>query len=909
MTGDSVDDIWAQLQADDSAARAKSKPGTKKKKTDPVKLTQDKPRAEGGDDKQPAAPAPPAPAVEDKEVTAENVAQHMHFHIRSLMGGTLAQRKESLRFVSRVCQDSDMATTIVATCWEDLKEPLIQTLADDNSSCREVAAAALKSLCSTDVFRAADNILALASMLQTRFAHQSSHEKKATQLFGSQASEASDKKGITEDVEEVRVVLVQLVMQVITGADAGLIPALDPLVSITLSACCDPAPDVKYTACTCASLLATKAGENFTESHWNDVMGGVAFKPNAAISHQHARVREAAIVAVGAIMPLAPTKLWTDTITKLKRVHLDRAAKVRLAVLRVLLAWLLAGAATSQTAPMLVQLLMGEADEVQEVSAFAEGAIASVGTQRSPECEGPLEAVEALLGEYLTEVVPEVVEDVVEWRSSTRHKAARTLVVVVKYAAEACEEHLDSFLPALFKGCRDDDDEVAKIVFEAAECIGEVVGPTVFVKRIMQHATSGKYEAIQRVSHLQVLACMLATADPDEVVAALPLAFDGFRHPALAQDADLMVMQQVLDCIASVVENCGELCRPEAQGLLEVLSNVRASCITDDVFCAEVDESTAQLAEVVTGKPSVGALYAMCATPRICQLLGWADVERLCPSDVPWDKDSAEISQLETVILMADAPALVSHLPLLVRAVAACSDRDHEAELRLRMVRMLAALSTEDVIATALSKHYNTLLHSIVMPCCKWFAGRMMERLRESATALLCLMMRKRIGTEDDFEDSEKEVLESIRHNIDDDWVPELRRCATETLGEYIAWRGEVGRLDGKAAQDMMGDLLKRLDDKLDEVRLAAQMALRRLFEYLPEDFSDAEWGKATQTLMIHLDDPSLAIRQGVQSVMEAAAGKRPRDVMVMCEQARGVHQTPVHCEALLHHCRDLLGA
>jgi len=578
-------------------------------------------------------------------------------------------------------------------------------------------------------------------------------------------------------------------------------------------------------------------------------------------------------------------------------------------VLKVLLDWRLADCADTHTAAMLVQLLMGESDEVSEVSEFAEGAIASVASHSCPDADGPLEAVESLLRSHLAQIVPEVVTDVVEWRSSTRLKAARTLVVVVKYGAEACEDHLDAFLPALFKGCRDDDDDVAKVVFDACEAIGEVVSPPLFVKRIMQHATSGTYEEIQRVSHLQVLACMLATADPDEVLGALPLAFDGFRHPTLSSDAGLMVHQQVLDCIASVIENCGEICRPEAQGLFEVLSNVRAVGITDDAFCAEVDETTKQLAAAL-GVPSIGALYGICAASRVAQLLGWADVEHLKPSDVPWTKDSPEISQLETVILMADAPSLVSHLGLLVRAVAACSDKEqHEAELRLRMVKMLAALSTEDAISGGLSEHYNTLLHSIIMPCGKWFAGRMIERLREATMALLCLMMRKRIGTPDDFEDSEKEVLETIRHNIDDDWVGELRRVSTETLGEYVARRGEAGRLDGKSAKEMAADLLKRLDDKLDAVRIEAQKALRKLFEELPEDFPIDAWAETASTLMVHLDDPSAEIRQGVQNVLYAAARKRPEDVLRRCMEARDLHQTPVHVDALIENCKLILAS
>merc|ERR1711998_732583 len=107
---------------------------------------------------------------------------------------------------------------------------------------------------------------------------------------------------------------------------------------------------------------------------------------------------------------------------------------------------------------------------------------------------------------------------------------------------------------------------------------------------------------------------------------------------------------------------------------------------------------------------------------------------------------------------------------------------------------------TEISISKALKTHYETLVYSIVKPCGKWFAGRMIERLREAAMGLLCLIMRKRVGTATDFAESEEEVLETIRHNIDDDWVPELRRCSTDALGEYVARRGEAGMFDARLA-------------------------------------------------------------------------------------------------------------
>ena len=161
---------------------------------------------------------------------------------------------------------------------------------------------------------------------------------KKSVTFGSQTSEAigaSTSKSYEEDVEEVRVVLIQFVETLLTVPPSVLTPSLDALVAMVAAACADPAPDVKRGGCTCAIGLATRCGDGLKEEHWDQLMAGVAFGQNAAILHQHAKVREAAIAAVGKIMPLAPSKMWDEALPKLKRVHLDRHGKVRLAVLRV----------------------------------------------------------------------------------------------------------------------------------------------------------------------------------------------------------------------------------------------------------------------------------------------------------------------------------------------------------------------------------------------------------------------------------------------------------------------------------------------------------------------------------------------------------------------------------------------
>merc|ERR1712093_525292 len=97
------------------------------------------------------------------------------------------------------------------------------------------------------------------------------------------------------------------------------------------------------------------------------------------------------------------------------------------------------------------------------------------------------------------------------------------------------------------------------------------------------------------------------------------------------------------------------------------------------------------------------------------------------------------------------------------------------------------------------------------------------------------------------------------------------------------------------SAAEMTGDLLKRLDDELDLVRMEAQKSLKHWFIHYPEDCEDAR-AKVVEVLMVHLDDPNPEICEGVEQVL------------VKCEAARGTHKSPRYCDALIVHCKALLG-
>ena len=91
MGGDTIDDLWAQLQAEDNAARSKKKGSGSKGKKKSLQVA-----AAKAPEKATVAASVSSAATEDKEASPEQ----LHYHIRSVMNGDLGQRKASLRAIA-----------------------------------------------------------------------------------------------------------------------------------------------------------------------------------------------------------------------------------------------------------------------------------------------------------------------------------------------------------------------------------------------------------------------------------------------------------------------------------------------------------------------------------------------------------------------------------------------------------------------------------------------------------------------------------------------------------------------------------------------------------------------------------------------------------------------------------------
>eukprot|EP00658_Telonema_sp_P-2_P030985 TRINITY_DN23290_c0_g1_i9.p1 TRINITY_DN23290_c0_g1~~TRINITY_DN23290_c0_g1_i9.p1 ORF type:complete len:908 (-),score=217.58 TRINITY_DN23290_c0_g1_i9:48-2771(-) len=868
----SIDELFAELKEEDARSRRAKNQRSRADPTSSINRTVVQHQQE------------PQPA-QTTEVTPEGLAHFVRREMRSVVSGSLSERRNSLKQISAIfSEDAELARLAGERCWDELKT-LVPALSDSNSTCREHAARALSlvipsALNSGGIVDSAQLFTTVVGEIEGRFAGD---------------------KSPSEDIEEVRIQLMATVQTMLEAMPAQLPEeSVGPLVGTATAACLDACPEVKKAGCTC-SATAICAGADVQNQDWEKLLQAIAYHTDSPAGHQHFKVRETALRTVGKLMPLAPADSWDEMIKFIKKIHFDRHPKMRHSLLDVVLGWLLQGAAAQYVPSMLIQLMMGEADDVEDVSEYAEGVMARAALAVFPDATDPLEAVERFVVGELPKLLDEVFLDMTEWRAVTRKKGTQTLGVLARYAGENLGSNAKQTLNALYKICRDDDDTVAAVGFTTAEIVGEVVPASCWVPVAVDDLTNGSFQESFRISHLQVVSSLLATSSPEDLSPLLPQLLVALRSSVLTFEASALVHHQVLDCISSMLENLEAEVVTDAENFFETAMTLRAAAVENPALCQEIDATCLELAELLQ-LPSVAALYGACAAPCIGRLLDWVDLKEPCP----WEVDSPALSKLEAMLLLADPTSLVPFLGTILKAVATVVElgSGKDQEVQLRVVMMLTALSSEGPICQALKPMYATALFDVVKPAAKWFSGRMVERKREAAIEFLRRTLTADCMSqivEDEY--AAEVVIQAVEHGIDDDWNPELRRCSTICLGELIASLGRGKTLTSALLLQVWPSISKRLDDKLDEVRISALVGLAYYFDFMLDDIPQDHIETTISVLMVHLDDPSPDIRQYVAQVLQRATEVSPRCIITAVSYTHlRAHETPEHlvCRLLL---------
>ncbi|XP_075244833.1 dynein axonemal assembly factor 5-like [Convolutriloba macropyga] len=708
---------------------------------------------------------------------------------------------------------------------------------------------------------------------------------------------------LTEESEEIRLTLVQTLSVVIDLTREGVVQFLYDFIKILQQTIKDAFAEVKKESCKCASLLA-KTIPAYFHQHSENLINPLLTQ----ISHQHSKVRVAVISCLGDVIRYGNNKSVEDVISHFAQRVFDPIPAVRLALTNVMGDWLLNLPDRYSFWHRMIPLLLSAVDDPQnEVASAAIDFWWKVGSQFEEENEQDLkdkldfsiempawypEGVErpcigcrVLIYRNFGKFIHGIQNDIADWGVETRVKTASLLYQCILNVEDSVTQFLAKVFVALQKGSLDDDKQVLKYVQCSSELIGYFVNPESWCEILLPIIKSAQSNA-----GLFILGNIVKGSQPDILKHYL-----GDVFAAIASDdvcrcyQQSKYLQSLQSCVIEICKNQVTDIFPYKQQLFDVSLASMALAIDSQTAkngqqCLQTIASSLQV--------DVANLYTDCMSTLLVRL---GDKSKLMSSS------SCEFLIFETLVLSAGASVGVA-VPEVMQMFKLYLDPEKDPELRLKFLTVLCklVLSAGKTLNSqgGLSAHALSLVKDVLIPNLVWKAGRTNAATRTSCVTALWAILEGDFITKADLTGIANEMIPCLTSMLDEDNTTS-RIIATKSLGKLISTSG----LGPDELHKIIPELIKRLDDRENSVRLKVTETMLALIEALPNPYDSglykAHCESLFEGLLVHLDDPEHEIQEAVFKVLQSSMRLNPKALNEAVSAVKHKHRTPTYCSSL----------
>uniref|UniRef100_A0A8C1VW80 Dynein axonemal assembly factor 5 n=1 Tax=Cyprinus carpio TaxID=7962 RepID=A0A8C1VW80_CYPCA len=815
----------------------------------------------------------------NEERAAADVLKSLARHLNCLNEDNKIARKRALEALKRETVEQRLSGGALQELFGGLLKALLKCLSDPAETCRDTAIQILTGFIRA-VPRPEDSLPYLMPALAQR-------------LGG---------KEILEPAEELRLALMETLSLVLEVCGRQLAPYLEDMIKILQRTITDPFPEVKKESCKCVISVAQSIPDHF------HLQAESLLKPLLqTISHQHSQVRVSVTQATGAVIQHSTGKNVDDVLSHLAQRLFDDSPRVRKAVTVVVGDWLLRLPDRYSYFHKLIPLLLSSlSDEIPEIRTLAEDLWKKIGSQWEKENEDDLKdkmdfrlpapalytsgverpglGCRELVVRNLSKLLPAVGRDIGDWLVQTRVKTAQLLRVLLLHAEDHCTQHLQSLLTVLYHACADPETDVRAQCLESAKLLGAFVSAEVYLKLLLPHVEDfTSCSSASPWAPLTVLGAILRGSSREALQPHLIKIGDTLAHPEVCQGSQqALYLDQLLVCVDAVLCVCQVDCAVISLQLLKVLIIV---CVS----LSQAEESVRCLCEA-QGLSGACELYRQ----HMADLLQW-----LSDSHHTWTSHSIQKTQLE-IIAMQSGPVVGEFLPALLPLLKSCLEPSRDPEMRLHIFTMLSKLlldasNTLDSQG-GFAEYMEMVLQDLLLPNLVWRSGRSAAAVRTAALSCLLAVLHGVLSVEETLSTQLISALE------EDSKLARLLAC--RSLHSLLKLTTQ--RLNTDSLNKIYPELLKRVDDSSEDVRVEALKSLSTWFSCLGKNYDTQSCRPHLeflfQQLLLYMDDPDTKIQDLVLEVLKEASEVDRGLLQQQTEAVREKQRSPEYCDKLLQH-------
>ncbi|KAK9808847.1 hypothetical protein WJX72_004932 [[Myrmecia] bisecta] len=706
--------------------------------------------------------------------------------------------------------------------------------------------------------------------------------------------------------------------------------------------CCaleDPYHEIKKLASTGVQQVAASGLGPALQPHLPALIAALL----ANFGHPHSRVRLASMQALDAlVLQGVPTQLMSEMIApSIRTLADDKTAAVREACFRACAGWLAVGGRVKPgggalysecAADLLPSLLLGLTDASKPLVQACVGLVQHVGSVASqgeqPEDETSLSAAaqatpyaadgesvmpasqqftipfqrrpscgcRALVAGLLPRLLPPALRDLREWTPGLRLGAARLLRMLVLLGEQTITTHLPQLMPALMSAVGDAEVEVAAQAVRGGHLLGALLPPPHWLALALEPLQAPRAASGHYANGLLLLASLLYAAGCVQhamTAEATIMVAEALAQPELRACSHPAVQQQMVAVISNLIRLAGAASAGAAQQLWHVLLQLQAG--------EQVAQQAAAAAE------HLATACGLATSQDLAHAYADQILAAMAEGSTEWKASSPDCTALRALLRACAAPTL-QHLWLQVVAVLApcLQSSDRDPALQLQLLRLVDELEEDESKAAALQgQPAVTLLTQLLVPTLVWRAGKSAAAVRFAAITAVATLLRRRLVSGEQLQllaNREGQLLAVILQSMEEEYYADTRLMACHAMLHLVTLLG--AEMTDEQRRAIYPELLKRLDDSSNTVRIAVCEALAAFVFTLRSGYDDANTGYLLNGLLIHMDDVDPELQEAVCQVAAAMAQVKPELVAACVCQARPRHRTPAYCDRVLAACQ-----
>jgi len=262
-----------------------------------------------------------------------------------------------------------------------------------------------------------------------------------------------------------------------------------------------------------------------------------------------------------------------------------------------------------------------------------------------------------------------------------------------------------------------------------------------------------------------------------------------------------------------------------------------------------------------------------------------------------WDKNSKD--RLKFNILVRNCGrGLSDFLPIIIEILESLVAQEADLETRFDALSLIEFLINLDEMVEQMRANSLKIISRILIPAAVWRAGGPLIKIRKAGIICMINLLQKQLISEENLQNCISELKPVLKTCLNDDRAPDLRFSSCVLLDLIFSQLRET--LTDIDLSDLYPQLLERLDDSQDMIRIEITKSINKFFWCSNLKMSPGTFEYVVKNLLIHLDDQNEQLQKAIFQVLQSAASIKPKLVFKEAKIALPKQRYPHLCSELI---------